>query len=209
MGVAWSNADEVMAFIADHKDTKWQKGDCFSLPDIEQAYTVVDVRAFWHRNKSHLFVDMEAQCAVEDCEEYFLFSKEVHQWVKSRHVKRCCDKHRGQFATRMVDAWKTIEEREEIAAQRRRDRPPPKPREPRVGPVEKQIRNLLVGLDVVYGSQWEHALEPLLQRIVPLLPPPAPGKRDTRRQVAMRSLQGLSHKGVIGLQGNTVVRYDD
>ena len=112
----WSNADEVKAFIEDHKAGRWDVGDRFVLPDIEQPYTVVAVRPFRHRGKFKLFVDLEAPCAVENCEEYLIVTKEVHQWMASPYLPRCCADHKFGFSTPMQNAWKTEEDRAKIAA---------------------------------------------------------------------------------------------
>lgn len=195
----WTNADEVKAFIEDHKGGRWVVGDRLVLPDIEQAYQVLAVRPFKHRGKFKLFVDLEALCAVEDCEEYFITTKEVHQWMGTPHLVRCCPDHRYGFATPMADAWKTSEE----IAQRVPKEPKAKPTPVlRVGANERAVLEAMQDLSVV-GDRI--GVEHVISHAIDLLPPAEAGKRDTRRQRVVRALTSLVDAGRVSLWGNVIV----
>jgi hypothetical protein len=195
----WTNADEVKAFIEDHKGGRWVVGDRLVLPDIEQAYQVLAVRPFKHRGKFKLFVDLEALCAVEDCEEYFITTKEVHQWMGTPHLVRCCPDHRYGFATPMADAWKTSEE----IAQRVPKEPKAKPTPVlRVGVNERAVLEAMQDLSVV-GDRI--GVEHVISHAIDLLPPAEAGQRDTRRQRVVRALTSLVDAGRVSLWGNVIV----
>lgn len=194
----WSNADEVSAFIEDHKAVRWAVGDKFCLPDIEQAYNVVAVRPFKHRGKFNLFVDLEAQCAVETCEEYFITTKEVHQWMSSPHMVRCCLDHRHGFATPMQHAWKTEAQRLAKAAKPVKASKAKAP--PRVGRVEAAVLSaadeLALLADSVSGADLiKHAIGKL----------ETGSGRDTRRQTVVRAVQSLVRQGKLRLVSGRVV----
>jgi hypothetical protein len=188
-----TNADEVKAFIEDHKGGQWTVGDSFVLPDIEQTYEVVAVRPFKRRGKFHLFVDLEAACAM--CEEYFITTKEVHQWMTSPHLTRCCPTHRYGFTTHMANAWKT---QEQIAALPVKVA---KVREPRVGANERAVMEAVGELALVADAA---GLSEVVERAVAKLPAGTGGKRDTRRQSVVRALRVLAGAGRVGLEGERV-----
>lgn len=196
-----SNADEVAAFIADHKAVRWAVGDRFVLPDIEQVYEVVDVRAFRTGKKFYLYVDLEAECAVEDCEEAFIASKEVHEWMGSPHLPRCCAQHRRAFRTPMKNAWMTSEKREERArsaeknAARKAALASAKAAqsvEARVGIVEKIVLASMESLSLVSEVSSKRSVLALAMCELPV-----PAGRDTRKQNATRALKGLLGKGLL------------
>jgi len=199
MEAMWTNADEVKACIDDHKGGRWLVGDRLVLPDIEQAYEVIAVRPFRHRGKFKLFLDFEAQCAVNGCGEYFVTTKEVHQWMASPHLVRCCPEHRYGFATPMADAWKTSEH----VAQRAPREPKAKPKPAlRIGVNEQAVLEAvdvlsLVGDRIDVGQMVSHAID--------LLPPAEAGKRDTRRQRIVRALTSLVDAGRVSLWGSVIV----
>lgn len=195
----WSNADEVKAFIEDHKDGRWAVGDRLVLPDIEQPYEVIAVRPFKHRGKFKLFVDLEAACAVDGCEDYLVTTKEVHQWMKSPHLTRCCENHRYGFSTPMEHAWKTQEEREQIEV-----KPPvvktPKP--PRVGVIEQTVLNAMDELSLL----WDEAhVGTVIECAISKLPPAQSGKRDTRKQTVVRAVASLAETQRITLRDGVVL----
>lgn len=194
----WTNADEVKAFIEDHKGGRWLAGDRFVLPDIDQAYEVLVVRPFKHRGKFKLFVDLEAMCAVEDCEEYFITTKEVHQWMSSPHLVRCCPSHRGRFATSMRDAWKTSEE----IAQRAPKPPKVKPKPVlRVGVNEQAVLEAMHTMSLV-GDRI--GVEHVISHAIDLLPHPEDGQRDTRRQRVVRAMLSLVDAGRVSMSDGVV-----
>jgi hypothetical protein len=184
----WSNADEVQAFIEAHKDERWRVGDRFVLPDIDQAYEVVAVRPFKRRGKFLLFVDLEAACAIEGCGNYLLVSKEVHQWMSSPYLSRCCPEHRFQFNTPMQNAWKTQDQLVELKAKVAA----PVVKAPRVGPNERAVFDAIEHLSLVSDTE---RLTALIEYAAGLLPPGDPGKRDTRKQSVVRALNGLVRQG--------------
>jgi hypothetical protein len=195
----WTNADEVKAFIEEHKAGRWTVGDRFVLPDIEQAYEAVAVRPFKHRGKFKLFVDFDAQCAVEGCGEYFISTKEVHQWMSSPHLVRCCPEHRGAFSTTMRDAWKTSEQ----IAQR-----PVKVAKAKAGPVLRTGPNEQAVLDAVQAMSLVSdriGVEHVISHAIDLLPAAPAGQRDTRRQRVVRALTSLVDAGRVALWGSVVV----
>ena len=195
----WTNADEVEDFIKAHKGGKWLVGDRCVLPDIEQAYDVVAVRPFKHRGKFKLYVDLEAACAVDGCGEYFLVTKEVHQWMSSPHLTRCCPEHRFGFSTPMEYAWKTQAQIAELAPKVKRV---PKVKEPRVGPNERAVLDAVSDLSLVA----DHArLTDLIGHAIGKLPPGAAGKRDTRRQSVVRALNGLVQRGRVQVASGRVL----
>lgn len=194
----WSNADEVGAFIEDHKAVRWTVGDKFCLPDIEQAYNVIAVRPFKHRGSFKLFVDLEAQCALETCEEYFITTKEVHQWMSSPHLTRCCEAHRFRFSTPVKGAWMTEAQRLAMpvkAAKAVKAKAPP-----RVGRVEGAVLRAADDLAVVADSATvadlvKHAIGKLAAGV----------GRDTRRQMVVRAVQSLARSGGLRLASGRVV----
>lgn len=183
----WTNADEVEAFIEAHKGGKWLVGDKCVLPDIEQAYEVVAVRPFKHRGKFKLYVDLEAACAVDGCGEYFLVTKEVHQWMSSPHLTRCCPEHRFGFSTPMEHAWKTQAQIAELVA-KIHEAQKPKPKEPHLGPNERAVLDAVEDLSLVADDA---RLTDLIEHAISKLPPGDPSKRDTRRQSVVRAFNGL------------------
>lgn len=195
----WSNADEVKAFIEDHKDGRWAVGDRLVLPDIEQPYEVIAVRPFKHRGKFKLFVDLEAACAVDGCEDYLVTTKEVHQWMKSPHLTRCCENHRYGFSTPMEHAWKTQEEREQVQVKA----PVVKtPKPPRVGVIEQAVLDALDEL----GLLWDEAkVGAVIDCAIGKLPPAQNGKRDTRKQTVVRAIASLSETQRITLRDGVVL----
>jgi hypothetical protein len=188
-----TNADEVKAFIEDHKGGQWAVGDRCVLPDIEQAYEVVAVRPFKRRGKFNLFVDLEAACAV--CEEYFITTKEVHQWMASPHLTRCCPAHRYGFTTTMANAWKTQEQISEMPVR------VVKVKEPRAGANERAVLEAVGEMALVADVV---PLPDLVRHAVGKLPAGKGGKRDTRRQSVVRALRGLAEIGRVGLEGERV-----
>lgn len=185
----WTNADEVKSFIDAHKELKWLAGDRFVLPDIEQAYEVVAVRAFKRRGKFMLFVDLEAACAVEGCGEYFISTKEVHQWMSSPHLVRCCPEHRFGFNTPMEHAWKTQEQIAEMVPKQGKVK---RPKQSRVGPNEAAVLDTIGAMALVAEAVSVNALT---EHAIKRLPLGDPGKRDTRRQSVVRAIKRLEQRG--------------
>lgn len=195
----WTNADEVEAFIEDHKGGKWLVGDRCVLPDIEQAYEVIAVRPFKHRGKFKLYVDLEAACAVDGCPEYFIVTKEVHQWMASPHLTRCCQEHRFGFATPMVNAWKTQAQIAELVPKRSKAK---QVKEPRVGPNERAVLEAIEDLSLLADSA---RLTDLVEHAIGKLPPGALGKRDTRKQSVVRALNGLVQREQVRVASGRVL----
>lgn len=205
----WTNADEVEAFIAEHKD-RWSVGDKFVLPDIEQAYTVLAVRPFRNRGKFRLFVDLEAECAVEGCGDYLVTTKEVHQWRASRYLMRCCEAHNRQFTTTMPGAWKTKAEREALRAERARGfEDVPRAAEKaatRLGRRGKWERAVLA----VYDAGSQSSACSLLREVTGTLPGHLCGDRDVVSQNVARAIRSLRAKGLIRVGvAPATERYDD
>jgi hypothetical protein len=194
----WTNADEVKAFIEDHKGGRWEIGDRFVLPDIGQVYTVIAVRPFKHRGKFKLFVDFDAQCAVDDCGEYLITTKEVHQWMSSPHLVRCCQEHRGGFVTPMVGAWKTSEQIAQRPVKVAKVKPKPVLR---VGANERAV---LEAVDTLSLVSDKFAAEQVISHAVEMLPPARDGKRDTRRQRVTRALASLADAGRVSMVAGVV-----
>ena len=200
----WSNADEVDDFIMSHKDRKWEEGERFILPDIGQEYEVVAVRAFKRHNSFRLFVDLEAQCAVEGCDEFLMTSKEVHQWRTSYYLPRCCTEHRGAFNTPVKNAWLTAaqrEKREALDAAKAAKRSAKRSKGPRVGRVEQAVLSAVAHASLV---DERISLRNLTEHAISLLRPTA-GKRDTRRQSVVRAIQAMVKRGQIVVQDGDVL----
>lgn len=194
----WSNADEVGAFIEDHKAVRWTVGDKFCLPDIEQAYNVIAVRPFKHRGSFKLFVDLEAQCAVETCEEYFITTKEVHQWMASLHLTRCCEAHRFRFSTPVKGAWMTEAQRLAKASKSVKAAKAKAP--PGVGRIESAVLRAAEDLAVVADSA---TVADLVKHAIGKLE--AGTGRDTRKQTVVRAVQSLVRSGGLRLASGRVV----
>ena len=195
----WTNADEVAAFITDHKGGRWVVGDKFVLPDIEQAYEVIAVRPFKHRGKFKLYVDLEAACAVDGCGEYFIGTKEVHQWMASPHLTRCCSEHRFGFSTPMEHAWKT---QEQIAAIVPKQPKRKKVKGPRIGQNEQAVLDAMDDLSLITDAV---RVDALVEHAVGKLPPGDPTKRDTRKQSVVRAINGLVQRGRIEVAAERVL----
>lgn len=201
--VVWSNADEVMTFIEDHDNCRFEVGHAFTLPDIGQTYTVIAARPF-RRNKSfYLFLDLETVCAVEDCSNPFVISVDVNRWRKSRHLTRCCQEHSYKFSTSMPYAWKTADERyalqqqDDERARRRALVEAEKERqrnEVKVGSVEQIVLDAAQDLDLVSPHP---SVDAVVAAAVPKLRPSAAGLRDTRKQQAVRAYHRLREKGLL------------
>lgn len=201
--VVWSNADEVMTFIEDHDNCRFEVGHAFTLPDIGQTYTVIAARPF-RRNKSfYLFLDLETVCAVEDCSNLFVISVDVNRWRKSRHLTRCCQEHSYKFSTSMPYAWKTADERYALQQQdderaRRRDlveaEKERQRNEVKVGLVEQAVLDAVQDLDLVSPR---HSREDVIRASIPKLKPAAAGTRDTRKQQVARAYRNLQYKGLL------------
>lgn len=195
--VGLSNGDAVQDFIRAHKGVRWLEGDSLVLPDIGQEYTVVAVRPFKTGKKFYLYVDLESTCALDDCETAFVVAKEVHEWMGSRHLTRCCSAHRRMFYTPMEQAWKTKEERETLAqraavtAKAKTARKAAR-KAPEWGVSEKAVLAALDGLSVLYGAV---AAPVVVSQAMAALD--RPSGRDTRKQSATRALRGLIAKGVV------------
>jgi hypothetical protein len=199
MEAMWTNADEVKAFIEDHKGGRWSVGDRFVLPDIEQAYEAVAVRPFKHRGKFKLFVDFEAQCAVDGCGEYLITTKEVHQWMGTPHLVRCCPAHRYGFSTPMEDAWKTSEQIAQKPVKAAKVKAEPALR---IGANERAV---LAAVDTLSLVGDRIGVEHVISHAIDLLPPAPAGTRDTRRQRVVRALTSLVDAGRVSLWGNVIV----
>lgn len=197
----WSNADEVEAFIADHKGGRWSVGDRLVLPDIEQPYRVIAVRPFNHRGKFKLFVDLEAPCAVEHCGEYLVATKEVHQWMTSPHLTRCCAEHRYGFSTPMSDAWKTAAQLE-VALEARQARVTRSVPTHRTGPNEDAVLQAMAAMSLV-GDRV--GVDALISCAVDFLPLVKNNKRDTRRQRVARAIISLRKEGRITVRDGVAV----
>lgn len=193
----WTNADEVKAFIEDHKGGRWSVGDRCVLPDIEQAYEVIGVRPFKRRGKFQLFVDLEAACAVDSCAEYFIVTKEVHQWMSSPHLTRCCPEHRFGFTTPMDHAWKTQEQIAQIVPKAKKAK-----KAPRVGANEAAVLEAMHSMSLI-GDRV--GVEYVVSHAIDFLPPAENNKRDTRRQSVVRALNGLVQRGQVSLHEGLVV----
>ena len=190
--VDYNNADEVMAFIKDHKGQQWQVGDRLVLPDIEQPYSVVQVRPFKTGKKFYLYVDLESACAVGGCGEPFIVSKEVHEWMASPYLTRCCPDHRGAFQTPMKDAWLTPDRRakRDAKAAERAVRKAAKVPVERLGRVEQIVLDAAEALTLV---REDVGLEDVVAFAAMLMP--KPDGRDVRKQVCMRAAKSLAKRG--------------
>lgn len=200
MQAVWTNADEVEAFLNEHRDTRYEVGDNFTLPDIDQQYAVIAVRMFKHGKRFRLYVDLSAECAVAGCSELLVCSKEVHEWRASPWLPRSCEDHRRQFSTPMPHAWKTSDKVEELLAAKAAKLP--KARKPRpVGSVQAVLLGVLEDMAVVSDQP---AVELVLASASRCLPA-AVGARDTRRQRLVRALDDLASRGLVRVSGGCVV----
>jgi hypothetical protein len=190
----WSNADEVLKFLYDHEKANFEVGEYFELPDIEQVYTVVAARPFRSGGSFYLFLDLEARCAVAECENAFVVSLDVNRWRQSRYVTRCCSEHRYKFQTAMPLAWKTLEERIELIHQRNTEAKRAEHRKAALAAHRKRNRRGVTQTAVLAALRDLTLLgtpprdEDVVRLAVSKLPEPK-GKRDTRRQQVVRALQ--------------------
>jgi hypothetical protein len=157
----------------------------------------VAVRPFKWRGKFKLFVDLEAPCAVEGCEEFVFTTKEVHQWMASRHVARCCFGHRYKFSTPMVDAWKTSEERQA--------KPPKVERKAKPPAAGVNERAVLEAIEVLAMVKNAARVSEVVEVATGLMQAQVAGRRDTRRQRAVRALESLRKDGRLALSGDVVL----
>lgn len=201
--VVWSNADEVMTFIEDHDECRFEVGHAFTLPDIEQTYTVIAARPFTRNKSFYLFLDLETTCAIAECDNAFVVSVDANRWRKSRYLTRCCPEHTYKFQTPMPGAWKTCDERYElrqsnakrderrrrIAEEKERQR-----REVKLGSVEEAVLSTVRDLDLLSPNP---SLDAVMMAAVPRLRPSAAGRRDTRKQQVARAYRNLQYKGLL------------
>lgn len=199
--VMFSNADEVVGFIEAHRERKYEVGDSLTLPDIEQTYWVVAARPFTRDGRFYLYLDLEAECAVEGCRNPVNCSVDVALWRNKRHLTRCCPSHRYQFSTPMPGAWMTLEEREgkldkiEEALRRRKYRERAlrySKAHSRRGCNERAVVEAHADLRLV-GAAVPEAL--LVQAAIAKLE--RPKGRDTRRQKVVRSIASLRRRGLL------------
>lgn len=193
--VAWSNADEVEYFIEEHTNRKYAVGETLVLPDIDQTYVVKAVRPFRHNGDFHLFLDLEAECAVQGCTYPVGVSVEVHRWRKNRHMPRCCPVHRYKFATTMPGAWKTMEEREALVARSQQVAAAVTKAAKvhiRAGHIERAVLRAETLLSVVSDRPTDAQL---VAATVPMLSRPA--GRDTRKQKVVRAIAALRQRGLL------------
>ena len=207
----WTNADAVDAFVEAHQ--RFSPGDNFVLPDADQQYTVVRVGTYRSKHKVTPYLELEAPCAV--CGEMFAFTKDVMELRTSRHVVRTCSEHRRGWQTPVSGAWLTSSEhmrraiheramkdaRESGALQAAEERKGVKRR----GRMERhvlEVTSLIGGCGI--------ALPDLVNCVVQLLPAPAEGARDTRKQVVTRAIHSICREtdGPLGLEGQFVVFFE-
>ncbi len=194
-----TNADEVLAFLAEHpKGTRFEEGELFTLPDIEQTYTIHAVRSFRRGQRTVIYLELMATCAVEDCENEFLCTKAVDELRKSQYLTRTCEEHRRAWSTPWKDAWSTSEEirAREAAAETRRQEALERAAVVRYGTVEQAVLDAARELAVLRSVVgWRELRDHAAQRLV------KPAKRDTRWQQAQRAMNGLVEKGVLYQRG--------
>lgn len=198
----WSNADAVKDFLDAHpQGVRYEEGDLFVLPDIEQTYTVVGVRFFRQSGGPRLYLDFRATCAVDGCGEEFLVTRSLNEMRSSPHMTRCCPDHRGLWKTPMRDAWRTQEELKLLAdaeETRMAIREERKRQAQRYGRWEQHV----LSAARVYAA-LDDAVD--FERIAMVAagyePERKVGGRDTRLQQARRALSGLIAKGVLKQTG--------
>lgn len=208
----WTNADAVEAFFEAHRGERWKAGDRLVLPDIGQVYEVLDVRVFRPQGKVDLWLDLEAECAVRGCGNRFVLAMRVRQWRQQLYLTRCCDEHRRQWHTPMAGAWSRgadlarqaerkaevarkvaafeAAEAERLAGERERLGIAIEAQ----GSSERAVLDAFMDLGLVYEAVPPEAL---LRAAVDNLEAPTGGKRDTRRQSAVRALNSLMKRGVL------------
>jgi hypothetical protein len=191
----WTNADEVKGFLDEHpRGVRFNVGDRFVLPDIEQAYVVHAVRPFKTKRGVEVYLEFASTCAVEDCGCEFLFTKSLSEMCKSPYVMRTCPEHRRAWKTPMEDAWKTSEERKAAEAARESKEQEALERSGlRMGSNERLVIDALEDLLLVDDAPTVSALLAHAVGKMPYLV----GKRDTRRQQVSRALANLGAKGVL------------
>ena len=200
--VEFSNADEVASFLDEHADRRFEVGETFVLPDIGQEYTVVAARPFTLGGRFHLYLDLEAQCAVPDCGQVLSCAVDVRLWRNKTSLPRCCPTHRYGFRSPMDGAWKTLEQRLEIMEERDRkaarnaQKEQAKQRlrkEARRGPAQRAVLAAKADLELVSDAPGAEAV---VRLAASKLPRPA-SKRDTRRQQVVRAYRALSEQGLL------------
>lgn len=191
----WTNADAVDEFSG---ADRYRVGDSLVLPDVEQRYTVIDVRAFPHGGRFRMFVDLEAVCAVEGCGQLLLCSKEVHEWRASRYLTRACPDHRRQFQTPMKDAWRTSGEIAARPAKKAKKAKAPVVQE--VGVVQQAVLDVLGGMMLL--AERVRAVR-VVEEAVRALPVASAG-RDTRQQRVVRALRVMAASGAVMAEGDEV-----
>lgn len=203
----WTNADEMADFLGRHpKGTRYEVGDFFDLPDIEQRYFVHAVRPFVSGKTSTVYLEFRSTCAVEGCGKEFLTTKTITELRKAPYMIRTCEDHRRRFKSPDPDAWKTSAELALRAKQKAeaKAKEEQKAREavPRTGPNEQAVLTALEGLSLL---QVTATVSQVADAAVGLLPPEVAGKRDTRRQRVMRALKTLRKAGRMRMIGVAVV----
>lgn len=200
--VMLSNADEVISFLDQHVDRRFEVGESFVLPDVGQEYTVVAARPFTLGGKFHLYLDLEAQCAVPECEQVLSCAVDVRLWRNKTSLPRCCPTHRYGFRSPMEGAWKTLEQRLELMeeqdrkAQRKQQREQAKERlrrEARRGPAQSAVLAAKADLELVTAAPDR---EQVVRLAMSKLPRPA-SRRDTRKQQVVRAYRALSEQGLL------------
>lgn len=208
-GVVWSNADEVVLFLEEHLDRKYEVGETLVLPDIYQEFEVIAVRPFKRGKSFYLFLDIEASCAVLDCDEKFVCSYEVHRWRAARYMTRSCPAHMRQFRSEMPHAWKTSDERRALSVagdrelQRKAVLAEIRAR-PRMGVVERAVMDAYEDAAVVQASVHEDQLVAAAAAKVP-----RPVGRDTRKQRTVRALDALCSRGLLLRTGRRIIGFEE
>lgn len=201
----WSNADEVVDFIDQHRNRKYEVGEMFVLPDNDQTYQVIAVRPIKRNGDFSLFLDLETECAVEGCEAMFIVPVEVHRWRKGRYLTRCCPEHYRKYATTMPYAWKTRAERAVLIEQEklREDRAAQVARvvkdTPRTGPFQDCVLDAARVLGYATPGTIELLGPSAEEKVVQLAIRawPKPRGRDTRRQRIVRAIAQLQKRDLL------------
>ncbi len=179
-----NNKDVVTQFLA---QGRYEVGDTFTLPDIDQVFEVVTVRPFTREGKFFLFLDLASICAVEGCDELLVFPVEANRWKKAYYVTRTCTEHRGCFRSPVKGAWGSTGRSSPLKGKKRGAH------KPHVGRVQRQVLDALEALSLVYEKPSRDQVVELVARYMDA---PTVG-RDTRRFRAERAYDLLVKSGFL------------
>lgn len=179
-----NNADVVKEFSG---RKRFEVGDEFVLPDVDQVYEVTAVRPFTKNGKLMLYLDLAAICAVHGCDEMLEIAIDVYPWRRALYLTRTCPEHRGRFRSPVRDAWSGSHRVSPLKGKARG------PHKPHVGRIQRRVLEAYWAWELIVEVPTR---EQVVETVVQEMEPPSVG-RDTRRFRAERAYDLLEKNDML------------